>query len=165
MNPFEIGLSFMEGVALVASPCILPVLPLVLGASVEGSFKRPFGIILGFVVAFTAFTMLSRKLVLTLGTDIDLIKYGSLVFLALIGIVLLSEKLSAKFSLLTQRFANVGNSLSVNAKDGFGSGILIGTMIGLVWTLARGQSSLPLWCRSFVSNPIFKPCSRWQLLL
>jgi cytochrome c biogenesis protein CcdA/thiol-disulfide isomerase/thioredoxin len=138
MNPFEIGLSFMEGVALVASPCILPVLPLVLGASVEGSFKRPFGIILGFVVAFTAFTMLSRKLVLTLGTDIDLIKYGSLVFLALIGIVLLSEKLSAKFSLLTQRFANVGNSLSVNAKDGFGSGILIGTMIGLVWTPCAG---------------------------
>lgn len=128
----------MEGVALIASPCILLVLPLVLGASAEGGRKQPFGIILGFVMDFTAFTMMSRKLVLALGTDIDLIKYCSLVFLALFGIVLLSEKLSAKFSLLTQRFANVGNSLSIYAKDGFGSGILIGTMIGLVWTPCAG---------------------------
>ena len=51
MNPIEIGLTFLEGVALIASPCILPVLPLILGASVEGGRKRPFGIILGFVIA------------------------------------------------------------------------------------------------------------------
>src|ERR1700679_1728462 len=132
MNPIEIGLTFLEGVALIASPCILPVLPLVLGASVEGGRKRPFGIILGFVIAFTAFALLSRKLVMALGINLDVIKYGSLVFLALFGVVLLSEKLSGKFSLLTQRFANVGNDFSANAKGGFGSGVLIGMMIGLV---------------------------------
>lgn len=138
MQFFEIGLSFVEGLALIASPCILPVLPLVLGASVEGGKRRPFGIILGFVLAFTAFAMLSRQLVNALGIDLDIIKYGSLIFLALFGLVLLSERLSLVFSNATQRFANAGNSIAANAKDGFGSGVLIGMLIGLIWTPCAG---------------------------
>lgn len=134
----EIGLSFVEGLALIASPCILPVLPLVLGASVDGGKKRPFGIITGFVLAFTAFAMLSRKLVSTLGINLDIIKYGSLIFLALFGLILLSERLSAIFSNSTQRFASTGSSLTANAKDGFFSGIVIGMLIGLIWTPCAG---------------------------
>ena len=53
MNPIEIGLSFLEGLALIVSPCILPVLPLVLSASVEGGRRRPYGIIIGFVLSFS----------------------------------------------------------------------------------------------------------------
>lgn len=138
MSSIEIGLSFLEGLALIASPCILPVLPLVLGASVDGGRKRPFGIILGFVIAFTAFAMLSRKLVMVLGINLDIIKYGSLVLLALFGALLLSEKLSEKFSACVQHFANLGNDLSAKARDGFFSGVLIGLLIGLVWTPCAG---------------------------
>ena len=138
MHPIEIGLSFVEGLALIASPCILPVLPLVLGASVEGGRKRPFGIIVGFVLTFTAFAMLSRALVGALGIDLELIKYGSLVFLALFGCILLSERLSALFNRLTARFANAGNDLTRNAQNGFFSGIAIGMLIGLIWTPCAG---------------------------
>ena len=138
MNPIEIGLSFIEGLALIASPCILPILPLVLGASVEGGRKRPFGIIVGFVLAFTTFAMLSRKLVSVLGIDLELIKYGSLVFLALFGLILLSERLSVIFSKLTVCFANAGNNLTSNAKNGFFSGMVIGMLIGLIWTPCAG---------------------------
>lgn len=138
MNFFETGLSFLEGLALIASPCILPVLPLVVGASVDGGRKRPFGIIVGFVLAFTAFAMLSRKLVMAFGLDLDIIKYGSLILLALFGLVLVSEKLSEKFNKFTQGFANLGHQFSANAKDGFFSGIGIGALIGLVWTPCAG---------------------------
>lgn len=138
MDIVEIGLSFLEGLALIASPCILPVLPLVLATSVEGGRRRPFGIILGFVLAFTLFALLSRKLVMVFNINLDSIKYGSLIFLAIFGLILLSEKLSNLFSALTQRFANAGNNLTLNAKDGFGSGVLIGMLIGLVWTPCAG---------------------------
>lgn len=134
----EIGLSFLEGLALIVSPCILPVLPLVLAGSVEGGRKRPFGIIIGFVGAFTLFALLSRQLVLALHIDLDYIKYASLIFLSLFGLILLSEKLSLKFSAITQGFANVGGKLGANTKDGFGSGIFIGMLIGLVWTPCAG---------------------------
>lgn len=138
MNYIEIGLSFLEGLALIASPCILPILPLMLGASIDGGKKRPLGIIVGFVIAFTAFAMLSRQIVNSLGINLDIIKYGSLALLTLFGAILLSEKLSAIFSSATSGFANLGNKLSTNSQDGFCSGILIGMLIGLIWTPCAG---------------------------
>lgn len=138
MSTLEIGLSFTEGLALIASPCILPVLPLVLSASADGGRKRPFGIILGFVIAFSLFALLSRKLVMAFNIDLDYIKYGSLILLAMFGLILLSSKLSEKFSELTGRFASAGSNFSANAKDGFFSGILIGMLIGLIWTPCAG---------------------------
>ena len=138
ISPIEIGLSFIEGLALIASPCILPVLPLVLASSVEGGRRRPFGIILGFILAFTLFALLSRQLIIYLHIDLDYIKYISLSFLTLFGLVLLSEKLSLKFSALTENFANIGGNISAKAKKGFCSGIFIGILIGLVWTPCAG---------------------------
>ncbi len=134
----EIGLSFLEGLALIASPCILPVLPLVLAGSVEGGRRRPSGVIIGFVGAFTLFALLSRQLVMAFHIDLDYIKYASLLLLTLFGLILFSEKLSLKFSALAQRLVNIGSNLSANSKEGFGSGLLIGMLIGLVWTPCAG---------------------------
>ena len=138
MNSFDIGLAFLEGLALIASPCILPVLPLVLAASVDGGKRRPYGIIIGFVLAFSIFAIAARKIIALLGIDLDVIKYASLVLLALFGLVLLSSRLSDKFSLLTQGTANLGNQLAGVGKEGLASGILIGALIGLVWTPCAG---------------------------
>jgi cytochrome c biogenesis protein CcdA/thiol-disulfide isomerase/thioredoxin len=138
MNYVEIGLSFSEGLALIASPCVLPILPLMLGASIDGGKKRPLGIIVGFVFAFTAFAMLSRQIVNSLGIDLAIIKYSSLALLALFAAILLSEKLSSIFSSATSGFANLGSKLSANSQDGFFSGILIGMLIGLIWTPCAG---------------------------
>ncbi len=134
----DIGLAFLEGLALIVSPCILPVLPLVLAASVEGGRRRPYGIIIGFVLAFSLFALVSRKIVLALGIDLDVIKNVSLVLLALFGLVLLSSKLSEKFSAATQGAANYGNDLASKGGDGLLSGVMIGALIGLVWTPCAG---------------------------
>jgi cytochrome c biogenesis protein CcdA/thiol-disulfide isomerase/thioredoxin len=139
INLIEPALALAEGVALIVSPCILPVLPLVLSASIDGGRKRPFGIIIGFVLAFSIFALASRKIVNAFGIDLDIIKNASLVFLGLFGLVLLSSALSEKFSGLTQGFANAGNKYTTgNKPDGLLSGILIGAFIGLIWTPCAG---------------------------
>lgn len=134
----DIGLAFLEGLALIVSPCILPVLPLVLATSVGGGKSRPYGIIIGFVLAFSLFALVSRQIVQALGIDLDIIKNASLVLLALFGLVLLSSKLSDKFSALTQGAANFGNDLASRGGESLLSGVLIGAMIGLVWTPCAG---------------------------
>lgn len=63
MDFLQIGLAFIEGLALIISPCILPVLPLVLSTSIDGGRRRPFGIILGFILTFALFALGSRQLV------------------------------------------------------------------------------------------------------
>ena len=139
MSLVEIGSAFAEGIFLIASPCILPVLPLVLSASADGGKKRPFGIITGFVISFSLFAFVSRFLVQALHIDVNIIKTVSLWLLFLFGLVLVSSKLSEVFSRFTQRAANFGNSISLQSgKDGFFSGVVIGSLIGLIWTPCAG---------------------------
>src|SRR5574340_896336 len=138
MNAIDIGLAFLEGLSLIVSPCILPVLPLVLATSAGGGRRRPYGIIIGFVLAFTLFAIVARKLVALLGLDLDLVKDASLVLLALLGLVLLSSKLSEKFSALTQGAADFGNRLAGSGGEGLPGGIAIGALSGLVWTPCAG---------------------------
>jgi cytochrome c biogenesis protein CcdA/thiol-disulfide isomerase/thioredoxin len=138
MNTLDIGLAFLEGVALIVSPCILPVLPLVLATSAGGGRRRPYGIIIGFVLAFTLFALAARQLVSLLGLDLDLVKNASLALLTLLGLVLLSSKLSEKFGALTQGLANLGNDLAATKREGLLGGIAIGALIGLVWTPCAG---------------------------
>ena len=145
LNPLDLVLAFIEGFALIISPCILPVLPIILSVGVEGGQKRPYGIILGFITAFWAFTLLSRKLVLLLGIDTEIIRQLSFYFLLLFGLVLLSEFLSEKFSLFAQKLADWGLSLTSPAgnrpdenKEGFFSGFIVGIFIGLVWSPCVG---------------------------
>ncbi len=142
MSALDIGLAFLEGLALIASACILPVLPLILAASVGGGRARPYGIIIGFVLAFALFAILARKIVALLGVELDTIKNVSLALLALLGLTLLSSRLSEKFSSLTQGAADFGNRLAARGEQMFGAGLLggvvIGSLIGLVWTPCAG---------------------------
>ncbi|MEY4371120.1 MAG: hypothetical protein RIQ48_840 [Pseudomonadota bacterium] len=159
MNSFEIVLSFLEGLALILSPCILPILPLVLTGSVLGGKKRPFGIIVGFIVSFTLLALLSRKLVMLFNIDFEIIKYSSLFLLTLFGLVLISKQLSNQFSKLTNRISNLGSNLTLSARDGFGSGVFIGMLIGLIWTPCAG----PIFASVLVQ--IIKQQSNFHALL
>lgn len=132
------GLAFLEGLALIASPCILPILPLVLSASIDGGKSRPFGIIVGFITSFCLFAFFSRWVVVALSVNLDYIKYGSLVLLGLLGVIMLSSHLTEKFSAMTQGFADFGGKFSTNQRGGFVSGLGIGTLIGLIWTPCAG---------------------------
>lgn len=139
LSPGSMLLAFLEGVALTLSPCILPVLPLVLGASVGGSRARPLGIVAGFVLAFTAFAILSRQAVLASGLDAEIIRNISLALLGLFGLVLLFPALSDRWSNAFQGAGNAGDRLIGRVKgDGFGGGIVIGALIGVVWTPCAG---------------------------
>jgi cytochrome c biogenesis protein CcdA/thiol-disulfide isomerase/thioredoxin len=138
MNPVEVGLAFVEGLALIASPCILPVLPLILSGGIEGGKARPFGITFGFVAAFGVFVLGSRQIVNALHIQPDVIRYASLALLFVFGLVMLSETLSQKFSSWTQGLANAGNRAAGNGEGGFVSGMGIGALIGLVWTPCAG---------------------------
>jgi cytochrome c biogenesis protein CcdA/thiol-disulfide isomerase/thioredoxin len=136
----DIGLAFIEGLGLIASPCILPILPIFLSGSLSGSKKRPLGIILGFVLTFALFTYFSRLLVQYSGIDLNSIRHASYFILALLGIIMMSEYLSELFSRLTRKLGNVGASSTTlnNPQGGFGSGLLFGTLIALIWTPCAG---------------------------
>ena len=133
-------LAFIEGLGLILSPCILPILPIFLSSSIDGSKKRPVGIIIGFVVTFALFTFSSRQLVHYSGIDLNLIRRFAFLLLGLLGCVMLSSHLSIKFSQLTRKLSTIGATSKTfnNSNSGFGSGVLFGMLIAFIWTPCAG---------------------------
>ena len=136
----HIFLAFIEGVGLVLSPCILPVLPIILTAGLAGGKNRPYGIIAGFIFTFCVFTLLSRQLVLLTGIDLDVIRIVGYYLLFFLGLVLIIDPLSRAFDRLTSSAAVLGDKLSNrgNQKSGLWGGFLIGSALGLIWTPCSG---------------------------
>jgi cytochrome c biogenesis protein CcdA len=140
----SVALGFLEGVALIVSPCILPILPIVLSTSVGKQPLRPYGIVVGFSLAFTVFTLFSRQLILTLHLDPDILRQVSFVLLLIVGLIMLSERLSNAFARATASLGQLGSTLTLKADSGtttaggFTSGLLIGGCIGLVWVPCSG---------------------------
>lgn len=140
MNLSTYGLAFLEGVGLILSPCILPILPIVLSLGIGGPKSRPYGIIVGFVISFAALTLLSRQVVTSLGIDIEIIRYVSFALLFLFALVLISDTLSEKFTQMTSRFANLGEKVAQNqpSRSGFFGGLVLGAAIGFIWVPCAG---------------------------
>ncbi len=131
-----IAFAFIGGVITILSPCILPILPVILSGSVTGGKRRPFGIVLGFIASFTFFTLFLTTIVNLTGLSPDILRGVSIVVLILFGIVLLLPQAQAwiekLFSRVTSRAPKQQN------RTGFGGGLIVGLSIGLLWTPCVG---------------------------
>lgn len=147
------GLAFIEGAALILSPCILPILPIVLSGSLEGGNKRSYGIICGFVLTFALFTLFSRILVQSLGISVDLLRQIAYGMIIIFGLILFSDTLSNKFSTITQKIANLGDNIaSSNQHLNFWGGLVLGAAISLIWVPCAG----PILAAAIVQSAVQK---------
>ena len=89
-----LGIGFAAGVITAVSPCILPVLPIVLagGASSE-SRRRPFAIVGGLVASFTTFTLAAASLLSALGLPQDLLRNVAIALLFVLAATIFWPKL------------------------------------------------------------------------
>ncbi|KKQ24661.1 MAG: hypothetical protein US40_C0014G0021 [Candidatus Roizmanbacteria bacterium GW2011_GWC2_37_13] len=128
--------SFLGGIVTILSPCILPILPVVLSGAVGEGKRKPFGIILGFVFSFTFFTLFLSLIIKITGISADILRNISVFVLFGFGLSLLIPKLQ---DLVEKIFSRLSGKAAVKVKGGgFFGGILIGLSLGLVWTPCVG---------------------------
>ncbi|HAT1596129.1 TPA: redoxin domain-containing protein [Legionella pneumophila] len=137
---FNLLLAFVEGIGIIVSPCILPVLPIIFATGMSGGRGKPYGVMLGFIIAFCLFTLFARTLILSTGINLDWVRFISFILLLLLAVVMISSYLSRQFSRLTQKLSALGTSWfsSTRQRTGFVSGFLTGLPIGLIWTPCAG---------------------------
>ena len=93
----------------VLSPCVLPLLPLVLGAAAAAHRCGVVALAAGLAVSFTALGLFVATIGTAIGLDADLVRDLSAALLVLIGVVLLSEALQQRFAQATAGIGNAGN--------------------------------------------------------
>ncbi|HEX9817500.1 MAG TPA: cytochrome c biogenesis protein DipZ [Patescibacteria group bacterium] len=133
--------AFLAGIVTILSPCILPVLPIVLSGSLAQGRRRPVGIVTGFVLSFTFFTLFLTALVSRLGLSADFLRGFSVLVILLFGTSLLFPQLQVVLEKLFTRLSNlmptrVGQPGGQD--DGFMGGVLLGISLGLLWTPCVG---------------------------
>jgi len=134
-----IAFAFLAGIITVLSPCILPILPIILTSSIGGVYtgkSRPIGVVMGFILSFTFFTLFLSTIVRLSGIPAELLRLLSVLVVAGFGISLLVPQFQVFFERLFSKFA--GFMPSSQGRTGFGGGLLIGFSVGLLWTPCVG---------------------------
>ena len=132
-------LALAAGVLTIAAPCILPMLPILLGASVgQTSRARPAFITLGFVVAFSAVALVFGAFAESIGASEDVLRDVAIVLLLIFGALMvmphLFQMMTARLSGLVNRAHDTGSG----AGSGNLGGFVLGMTLGVVWTPCAG---------------------------
>src|SRR5437868_14574123 len=82
-----LGIGFVAGIVTAISPCVLPVLPVLLAGGASG--RRPLRIVAGLVASFTIFTLFAAWILSHLGLPDDFLRNFGIALLALVAVTLL----------------------------------------------------------------------------
>jgi cytochrome c biogenesis protein CcdA/thiol-disulfide isomerase/thioredoxin len=128
----------IAGAGTALSPCVLPVLPIALGAGATGGRRRPLGIVVGLTVSFTFATVALVYVLSALGLPDDLLRTIAIAVLLAFGGALLIPPLGARVEAWLSRFAGRAGVAGGGQRDGFWSGTLVGLSLGLVYAPCAG---------------------------
>jgi cytochrome c-type biogenesis protein len=134
----NLALALLAGIVTIAAPCTLPMLPILLGASVGQTGKlRPAMIALGFVISFSATALALGAITRVFDFDPNHLRTGAAILLLGFGALMIWP---APFEWLSIRIGGLAGGFAGNAatRQSAIGGFVLGTTLGLVWTPCAG---------------------------
>jgi cytochrome c biogenesis protein CcdA/thiol-disulfide isomerase/thioredoxin len=126
-----LAIGFLAGIITALSPCVLPVLPILLAGGATGGRRRPYAIVAGIVASFTVFTLIAAWLLSLLGLPQDLLRNLAIALLFVLAATLIFPRLGL---LLERPLAR----LTRRRGGDLGGGFLLGASLGLVFVPCAG---------------------------
>ena len=135
------GLSFAAGGLSTLSPCVLPLIPILLSSAMAENKLAPvalgFGLALSFAVTGTALASLWQ----VFGFDPDTLRMVSAWLLVAFGLMLLSIWLQQRFASATTGIGNAGNRWAANFNpQGLRGQFILGLLLGVAWSPCVGPT-------------------------
>jgi cytochrome c-type biogenesis protein len=136
-----IGLAFFAGLVTVFSPCVLPLLPVVLATATSEHRLGPVALAVGLALSFLILGLFVATIGFSLGLDSELFSTLAAILLLAVGVVLMIPVLQAKLSLATAPLGNwVEQRFGRPAKQGLTGQFGVGVLLGPVWTPCLGPT-------------------------
>lgn len=129
----SVGLAFAGGALTVLSPCVLPILPIVMGRSLQSHRLGPValvaGLVGGFAVAGSLLGIASTALT-GLTNGLRTVAVGTLIILGLLA--LFPQWRNRLFRIFPNRYGGTSDSVGLTGE------FWLGTQLGLLWTPCAG---------------------------
>lgn len=133
--------AFLAGVLSTLSPCVLPLIPIIIGAAANQHRFGPLALAGGLAASFAVIGTGLASIGSSIGLAQDSFRLFAAVVMGIIGIVLISNTLQERFAVAMSGVSGAGNSLlSKVTIDGILGQFLIGILLGLVWTPCVGPT-------------------------
>ena len=128
-------LAFVAGLLTILSPCVLPILPIVLGAAASEHRWGPAALAAGLAVSFVAIGLFSATIGYSIGLDTDLFRNIAAALMIAVGVVLVVPRFQERLALAGAPLANWSDHhFGAIRHAGFPGQILAGLLLGAVWS-------------------------------
>lgn len=135
------GLGLLAGALSILSPCVLPLVPVLLAAAVTAHRWGALALGAGLAMSFTLVGIFLATLGASLGLDPDTFRIIGAVILATFGLILLVPKFQDLFARMTSVLSNSGNQLlSRLTIGGLAGQLIVGALLGVVWSPCVGPT-------------------------
>jgi cytochrome c-type biogenesis protein len=136
-----LGLAFIAGALTILSPCVLPLLPIVLGTAASQTRLGPFALGAGVVLSFVSVGLFVALVGFSIGLDGGFFRTIAAAVLVLIGLILLVPALQNRVSTMAAPVSawaqeRLGGIAANGTLGQFGVGVLLGT----VWSPCVGPT-------------------------
>lgn len=134
------GLSFLAGVLSTLSPCVLPLIPILMGSAASSHRYGTFALVGGLMLSFTLIGVGLGSLGGSIGLEQDTLRTVGGALLIVFGAVLFSSRLQEHFSAAVGRLG-VGQGLLARFNlSGLHGQFLLGLLLGIVWSPCIGPT-------------------------
>ena len=140
-GPGTFLLGYLAGALSTLSPCVLPLLPILIATSVAQHRFGPLALAAGLTVSFTVVGVFIATLGATIGLDQGVLRQGAALLLVAFGSVLLVPALQARFAAATAGLGASGDGLLARISGtGWAGQFAVGLVLGIVWSPCVGPT-------------------------
>lgn len=136
-----LALSYAAGALSILSPCVLPLLPIILFGALEQHAWGPVALAAGLSASFASVGIFLASLGFTIGIDPTAFRLGVAALMLIIGVVLLVPALQSRFALAAAPVAMGGQTLVDRLRpSGIGGQFALGILLGAIWSPCSGPT-------------------------
>lgn len=133
-------LSFFAGTLSVLSPCVLPLLPIVIASALQHHRHGPLAVAGGLIVSSAATGLLFASLGFTVGLDRDVARAVAAALMGVAGLVLVVPRLQEGFARAAAPLAAGAGAVARRLPPGLGGQLALGLLLGAIWTPCTGPT-------------------------
>jgi cytochrome c biogenesis protein CcdA len=135
------ALALLAGVLSTLSPCVLPLIPILIGTAVAAHRLGAYALALGLMISFTLVGMFLATVGASLGIEQSLFKNIAAFILIGFGAILLFKPLQEKFATATSGISGAGDQFLAKLNlDGLKGQFIVGLVLGIIWSPCVGPT-------------------------
>lgn len=135
----DVGFSLAAGALTTLSPCVFPILPLVVGGAASQNRLAPVAMGVGMVASFAFIGLILGTVGAAIGLDADVLRILGAWLLIGFGVVMLVPRLNEVLTRVMSPLASSANAATGRLKsDSLVGSFILGALLGLVWSPCSG---------------------------